>query len=794
MRPQRLPWLLCGLLAGVALQLQQPQLWPMPGYAGLLGMGLLLVVPAWRAHRPWACLLAAALAMAGATGLRAGAYLAEALSPALEGQELRLRGTIAAMPQVNAWGLRFRFVPEGAWLGGEIQRVPPLLELGWYAAPGAGAGAGAADLPFLQAGQQWDLSVRLKAPHGARNPHGFDYELWQWEQGVQAVGTVRTGAHAQPPQLRSSSWRYPVERLRQSVRDAIVQRLAPAPNANGQAQQQALRSAGVVAALVTGDQRAIERADWDLFRATGVAHLMSISGLHITLFAWLAQALVGWLWRRSPRLCLRWPAPHAALLGGGLLAAGYALFSGWGVPAQRTVLMLAGVAALRLAGLRWPWPLTWLLVCALVLLADPWALLQAGFWLSFIAVGVLFASNTIAAHADSERARGVFGVIKGFLHEQGLMTLALMPLTLLLFGQVSLVGAVANLLAIPWVTFVITPLALLGLLVPPLWQVAAWCMEPLLHVLQWFASWPGAVLALPAAPLWAGLLAVLGGLWLALRGPLRVLGLPLMWPALCWQPAAPAWGEFSLLAADVGQGNAVLVRTAQHSLLYDSGPRYGMHSDAGARVLVPLLQSQGVRLDWLMLSHSDSDHTGGAQALLQAQPQALLHGADAPGRAADQPCTAGQRWQWDGVELEVLHPLPSGAQAVRPNARSCVLRIRSAQGSVALLVGDIERREEQALLARGAPLAAQWLLVPHHGSQTSSSAEFIAAVAPRWALVQAGYRNRFGHPAPSVLARYAAAGVPLVAQPDCGAAQWSSAQPQALVCEREQARRYWQHR
>ncbi len=791
MKPLRLPWLLGGLLAGAALQLQQPQLWPASGYLGLLALGLLLAGLAQRTRWPWVWCLVAALVMAGTTGLRARAYLGEALDPALEGQDLRLRGTIAAMPQASAWGLRFRFVPEQVLPGGQVQRLPPLIELGWYTEPGAGAA-----LPFLQAGQQWEFNVRLKAPHGTRNPHGFDYELWQWEQGVQAVGAVRTGARVAPPQLLASSWRYPLERLRQGVRDAIVQRLLPAPDEAPGAQLRAVRSAGVVAALVTGDQRAIERGDWDLFRATGTAHLMSISGLHITLFAWLAQGLVGRLWRCSPYLCLRWPAPHAALLGGGLLAAGYALFSGWGVPAQRTVLMLACAALLRLAGRRWPWPLTWLLVCAVVVWVDPWALLQAGFWLSFIAVGILFASNTIAAHADAERARGIFYAIRGFLHEQGLMTLALMPLTLLLFGQVSLVGALANVLAIPWVTFVVTPLALLGLLAPPLWQAAAWCLGPLLLWLEWLAAWPGAVLSLPAAPLWAGLLAVLGGLCLALQWPLRVLGLPLLWPALCWQPPAPAWGEFSLLAADVGQGNAVLVRTAGHSLLYDSGPRYGPHSDAGARVLVPLLQAQGLRLDRLLLSHSDSDHTGGAQALLQAQPQAQLLGADAPGRAADQPCEAGQRWQWEGVAFELLHPLPltPTAAPVRPNARSCVLRITSAQGVAALLVGDIERREERALLARAAPLAAQWLLVPHHGSQTSSSAEFIAAVAPRWALVQAGYRNRFGHPAAPVLARYQAAGVELVASPACGAALWSSAQPQQLDCERDSHARYWQHR
>ncbi|MCE1249598.1 MAG: DUF4131 domain-containing protein [Comamonadaceae bacterium] len=254
MKPLRLPWLLGGLLAGAALQLQQPQLWPASGYLGLLALGLLLAGLAQRTRWPWVWCLVAALVMAGTTGLRARAYLGEALDPALEGQDLRLRCTIAAMPQASAWGLRFRFVPEQVLPGGQVQRLPPLIELGWYTEPGAGAA-----LPFLQAGQQWEFNVRLKAPHGTRNPHGFDYELWQWEQGVQAVGAVRTGARVAPPQLLASSWRYPLERLRQGVRDAIVQRLLPAPDEAPGAQLRAVRSAGVVAALVTGDQRAIER-------------------------------------------------------------------------------------------------------------------------------------------------------------------------------------------------------------------------------------------------------------------------------------------------------------------------------------------------------------------------------------------------------------------------------------------------------------------------------------------------------------------------------------------------------
>ena len=347
----------------------------------------------------------------------------------------------------------------------------------------------------------------------------------------------------------------------------------------------------------------------------------------------------------------------------------------------------------------------------------------------------------------------------------------------------------------PALVWAVVCLALLGMLWPPLWQAAAVSLEPLVALLQALAAWPGAVLALPAAPLWAAGGAVLGGLCLALRWPwrLRVLGLPLLVPALCWQPARPAIGQFDLIAADVGQGNAVLVRTAGHALLYDAGPRFGLHSNAGERVLVPLLRSLGVRLDALMVSHSDSDHAGGAPAVLAAQPGAALWGVAVEGTtAAPRPCTAGQRWEWDGVVFELLHP-PSQQDARRPNAQSCVLRIRSAQGVAAVLAGDIEQPQEQALLARGAPLAATLLLVPHHGSKTSSGSAFIDAVGPRWALVQAGYRNRYGHPAPEVVQRYRVAGTEVVDSSACGAARWDSARPQQMQCERTLQRRYWQH-
>ncbi len=757
-----------GWLAGLAV-LHRAERLPTPAeFVGLLL--LLAVLFAWRwRHWAWLGALAAVLAFSQAAW-RAELRLAQSLHPAWEGRDLVLSGTVDSLPvavtgQGGVPGWRFEFAVASVGPAGTAlpPQVPPRLMLLAY------------DAPPVTAGERWRFTARLKRAHGLMNPGGFDAELWLFEQHLRATGVVRSAERLSP-----APW-WGLDAARQALRQSIQAHVAD-PGL-----------AGVLAALSLGDQNAIATADWAVFRDTGVAHLLSVSGLHVTLFAWLAAAVVAPLWRRSPWLCLRMPAPTAARWVGVAAAVAYALFSGWGVPAQRTVLMLASVAALRSLQLRWPWPMTLLGAAVVVTALDPWAVMQPGFWLSFGAVGLLMA-------AGGDEGQGWRARLAAAWRTQAIATVGLAPLSLICFAQLSLVGLLANLVAIPLVSFVLMPLALLGGLAPPLWMLAAMLTQGLMAWLQWLATWPLAAVWLPAAPVGAQVLGLAGAVLMVLRLPWRLRGaglllmVPLLWPAV----ARPPPGEFLLLAPDIGQGNAVLVRTAAHALLFDSGPVFSPGADAGERVLLPLLRSLGVRrLDLLMLSHRDTDHVGGAGTLLRGLPVSELRSSlepEHPLLEAGPPalrCEAGQRWVWDGVQFELLHPTPAQyAAGLKPNDLSCVLRITPASGRRVLLAGDLEAEQERALAQREPDLQADVLLVPHHGSKTSSSPAFLAAVQPRIGLVQAGYRSRFGHPAPAVLARYQALGTEVVATPACGAWQWHSATGEG-ACERARSRRYW---
>ena len=386
-----------------------------------------------------------------------------------------------------------------------------------------------------------------------------------------------------------------------------------------------------------------------------------------------------------------------------------------------------------------------------------------------------------------------------WIRVQAAITVGLAPLALLLFGQVSLAGPPANAVAIPLVSAVVTPITLAAavLPVPALLELAAWLVQWLLQVLEWCAALPGALWERHEPPLWSLALALAGVAWiLAPRGiPGRACGAALLAPALALPAPAPPAGAAWITTFDVGQGLAVMVRTASRTLLYDAGPAFGSESDSGGRIVVPGLRAAGVtHVDLLVLTHEDVDHIGGALTVLESVEVLALASsltAEHPLHAlvpARRRCAAGDRWEWDGVQFEFLHPPAEAPVPLRRNNRSCVLRVATAGGAM-LLTGDIERAAEAALLER--PVRSQVLLVPHHGSRTSSSEAFIGAVRPRWAVVAAGYRNRFGHPADEVLERYRAAGVRVLRTDLHGALTVRLEAAAQVEAERERRARYW---
>lgn len=517
---------------------------------------------------------------------------------------------------------------------------------------------------------------------------------------------------------------------------------------------------------------------------------MSISGLHVTLVSGLAAWLVASGWRRVPGLVLRLPARKSAAVAAIVAALGYTLIAGFGVPAQRTFWMVSVVAlALWFGRVSSPWR-TLALALAAIVLMDPWAPLSAGLWLSFGAVLLIF----YAAAGWTEPGTRImqWGRI------QWAITIGLAPAALLLFGQLSVAGPIANALAIPLVSVVITPLALIAAVFPvdALLELCAVLVQWLLQFLEWCASLPAALWQQHVPPLWTVLAALAGAAWiLAPRGiPGRAAGAALMAPAFCVALPQPTAGEAWITTFDVGQGLAVLVRTQSRALLYDAGPAYGTEADSGARVIVPALRGEGIsRLDLVVLTHQDSDHVGGALSVLETFEVGAL--ASSLGEAhplnglapSARVCARGERWEWDGVRFEFLHPA-AGRVAARRNDRSCVLRV-TAGGRTMLLTGDIERSAEAELL--GHDVKSDVLLVPHHGSRTSSSPPFIAAVAPSVAIVPVGYRSRFGHPSDEVLARYRAAGTRVLRTDLDGAITLRMGDTLTLETERQRRGRYW---
>ena len=717
--------------------------------------------------------------------------LADSLPHEWERRDIQVIGVVSSMPQKDDRSMRFRFDIERVVTEGAI--VPKKVALSWYKERQVDSVQKV--FPAIKAGERWQVTVRLKQPHGTSNPHGFDYEAWALERNIRATGYVRASDDNQrlhPIVQRPSYW---VEHIREEIQRRFAARLADKSYA------------GILKTLATGDQQAIPRDQWQIFTRTGTNHLMAISGLHITMVSSMVFACVFWLWRWNSYLALRLPARRAAVMAGLIVAFSYAVLSGFAIPAQRAFCMLAVVAITLWRGqytsatMVLAWALFW------VVLLDPWASIAPGFWLSFGAIAIIMLVTVGRI--------GKTHWLSDWLRIQWAITLGLIPLLLALFQQVSLVSPIANAIAIPLVSLVVVPLTLLATI--PIFDfmlpVAHGVLSIVMLLLQSLNDMSNVVWQQHAPPMWAIAVAIVGILWLLLPGsfglgffagfPARWLGVIALLPMFLAQPPRPESGELWLTVLDVGQGLAVVARTEHHALLFDTGPSFG-ETDSGSRIIVPFLRGEGIRqLDTLIVSHADSDHSGGALSVLEAIPTKRLLSSLRSHHPVQQvvlhkeQCRAGQSWQWDGVHFEMLHPLTQdyANTKLKTNARSCVLKITSIHGSV-LLPADIEGKDELALLARGSDkLPATVLIAPHHGSKTSSTAAFLQKVNPSLTIFTMGYQNRYDHPSEVVVARYHNLGSQLLRSDREGAILLRFANNEWSVASwRRLHRRYWQHK
>ena len=684
-----------------------------------------------------ACLLATtALALrlhpllAVAVGLLLGWHeldsrLADRLDPALEGVTLTVRGQVVSVPMPAGEGIRFRFEPE------HPAGLPRLIELTWYDAPGM-------PLPA----ERLELELRLRRPRGFANPGGTDYAARMLRLGVGAAGYVRNGRSL--GRRKSDLWRQPLAAARGGIASSIRGVLGERP------------ATGIVLGLAVGLQEAISREQWQVLAATGTSHLMAISGMHVGMVGALAALVAAAIQRRRQRSGAQAATRDVAVIAGASTALAYALLAGWSIPTQRTAIMIAS-AALALGSRRCTSGTDILALAAIVvLIIDPLAPMSVGFWLSFGAVGLLLAA-TGGFLADG-------GILRGYLRSQLAVSFGLIPVLLGAFGHFSLVSVVVNLLAIPLYTLCVVPTILCGTallaLLPPfgelLLEVAAWLVETSWIALEWaggvpFATWGVAELP-PHA--WIAIVAAALGMLLPLHRAGRIAAAALLIAACAWRPQPLAAGTFRLTLLDVGQGLSAVVQTRDHVLVYDAGPAFRSGVDAAALVVLPYLRARGIRrVDVLALSHDDADHTGGGRTLLaQISIGAVISSGPVSGLDAEiSECQGGTDWNWDGVRFEWLdRRIEAGSS---DNDRSCVLRVSNG-GRTVLLTGDIGRTAEAALLERGSLNRTDVVVAAHHGSRSSSSAQFVAATSPRWVLFAVGHRNRWGFPAPDVVARW----------------------------------------
>ena len=667
------------------------------------------------------------------------------------GKPIVVVGEVLGIPKHNKLGLRF--VVKIKKINGKMHRGK--LELSWHQYH-----------RIIHSGELWRWTVKLKPIHGMHNPGGFNLERWARMRGIIGSGYVvqKTEASCLAHASRVRHLRSDIEAF---IREKLVDSRLRGNDGRVRGNESEVRgkdeksSAAVINALTVGSKQLLFPESWLVFQRTGTSHLIAISGLHVGLVVAISYFLFNGFLRCFPWVLLRCPAQRMASIFSVIVAWLYGFLVGFSLPTQRAVIM---VTALMLSSLISQPISLWkrLLIAFFIVIAwQPLSVFSPSFWLSFIAVFWL--------------AYAFIGKWRAYL----LLNLGLLPITLFCFHQFSLVSLLANAVAIPWVTLLIVPLCLLASIIflfsklwaGIIWWFAAKCFLPLWLILQWLAHYSLSVWLHPINDFFILLSTLLGILCCAApRGlPLQPLGVALLIPLFFYFPARPKPNTVWLTVLDVGQGLSAVIQTAHHVLIYDTGPRYVTGFDAGRSVLMPFLQTEGIRkINILMVSHGDNDHIGGSFWLVQHYPVEKMLSSVPQSRwhRAFHHCFAGQKWRWDGVNFRVLWPLKGAVY--EDNNSSCVLRV-SVAGKSILLTGDIEKSAEHALLLQRALLSSSVLIAAHHGSRSSSSMAFVQAVHPAQVIIPVGYRNRYHFPAKSVLQRYQAIGAQIFSTSQQGA-------------------------
>ena len=709
----------------------------------------------------------------------------------LEQQDLWVRGIVIDFPQRQENSTRFSFRPVSLCKQTQISDCLSLrqsekhkLLLHDYSYQNY--------LP----GEHWLLKVRLKRPHGFANPGSFDYERWLFQEQFSATGYVRNDFSSVLLDSRRHWLLYP---WLDSFRYQLQQKINQLP----------LAVPGYISALITGDRYQITDAQWSLLTTTGTNHLMVISGLHIGLVAWLMFNFSNFIFRNIAALCLIIAAPRLAALTALLAAFLYAGLAGFSLPVQRALVMviclMSGQILLRQVSPVNSLALAFFIIC----LFDPLALQSTGFWLSFVAVGILL--STISASDKNDNRQALLYRIKALLWCQCYLLIGMLPIMVLFFGQISMLAPLINLLAIPFIGMLIVPLCLLALFAglfsqsgfafllsfPDfLFSEIARLLERLFTTADFF------IMEFPALPVWLWLILLCATIlqFMYPRPVIKIAGMLILLICLAYSPRRPLENEFLLDILDVGQGLAVVVTTQTHQLVYDTGPAYNPGFNAGSGIIQPFFQHQNLKApDIIVVSHGDNDHAGGLAALARYFPASTIYAGETsllPAKLDNPPvmhqCLAGINWWWDQVKFEFLYPRE---YSLSGNNASCRLKI-SAGSYSALLTGDIEKEAELALLknARNA-LQADIMTAPHHGSKTSSIAPFIRRVAPAHVVFSSGYLNSFGHPHDDVRQRYTELDSRLYDTSTSGALRFhlSAAQGIKSVTSHRQARRRLWH-